>query len=105
MKAKQKGYRFEIAVRDMLREKGIPAERVPLSGSMGGAFADDIVIGTLQNPIMRGEAKHRENINKQLWEWLNGVDFTILKRNHKEPIVLITFEEFVEYIKWKTTAI
>ena len=43
LKSRNKGARNETAITNMLKDAGIEAERVPLSGA-GGTFAGDILI-------------------------------------------------------------
>lgn len=99
-KAKNKGRRFENVVADKLTENNIPAERIPLSGSLGGKFDCDVVIGTPDNPIAKIECKHREKISKELWEWLEGNKYLAIKRNNYQPLVMMTLEDFIQlYLK------
>lgn len=93
-RSKQKGTRFENTIADHLTNNGIPSERIPLSGSLGGKYDSDVVIGTPDDIKAKFECKNRENIAKTLWEWLEGNDYLALKRNHYKPLVLMTLEEF-----------
>lgn len=98
-KQKDKGRRHENEVAKLLTENGIPAERIPLSGSFGGKYDCDVVIGTPESPIARVECKHRENISKQLWEWLDGNDYLVVKRNNHKNLVVMDIEEFIRVKK------
>lgn len=95
-KAKDKGRRLENAIVDELVNNGIPAIRVPLSGSLGGAFSDDVIIGSIDSPIARIECKNRESISQQIWDWLEGVNFLALKRNHKPMLIVMEISEFTK---------
>lgn len=55
------------------QDKGLPAERQPLSGQLGGSFAGDIKIKTGAGTII-AESKYQAN----------GKGFAFLTRTHKE---------------------
>ena len=95
-KAKDKGRRLENIVVKTLNDNDIPAKRVPLSGSLRGEYSDDIVIGTIEQPIARIECKNREQISKNLWEWLDNVDYLIVKKNQYKPLVIMDMDKFIE---------
>lgn len=97
--AKSKGYRFEKEVADTLTNSGIDAERVPLSGSFGGKYDCDVVIGTPEQPKAKIEAKYRENINKDIWVWLKGNDFLALRRNKHKALIVMDIDKFIELYK------
>jgi Holliday junction resolvase len=95
-KQRDKGRRFENEVANKLTEAGIPSERVPLSGSFGGKYDSDVVIGTCDSPIDKIECKNRENISKLIWEWLEGNDYLALRRNNYPALVVMTLDRFIE---------
>ena len=98
-KSRNKGRYFENMVVKTLCDAGIESERVPLSGSLGGKYADDIVIGSIDNPQARIECKFHANMKKELWEWLENVDFLAIKRNNKKTLIVMDVEKFVSLIK------
>ena len=98
-KAKDKGRRFENRIATTLTDNGIPTERIPLSGSFGGKYDCDCVIGTPEEPIAKIECKNRESISKQFWEWLEGNDYLILTRNHYKDLVVMDMEHFIKLYK------
>ena len=83
----------------VLTSNGIEAERVPLSGSFGGKYDCDVVLGSVDHPKGKIECKNRESLSKYLWEWLEGNDYLVIKRNQKDPLVIMTMEDFVELKK------
>lgn len=95
-KAKDKGRYFENKIATTLTNNGIPSERIPLSGSFGGKYDSDVVIGTPEHPLKKIECKARESISKQLWEWLDGNDYLAIKRNHHKPLIIMDMESFME---------
>jgi len=98
-KEKQKGTRFENLVTKKLLMSGIAAERIPLSGSLGGKYDSDVIIGTPDDPKAKIECKNRENIAKTTWEWLEGNDYLAIKRNNFIPLVVMTLDEFIRLKK------
>lgn len=84
--SRRKGGRVEREIVALLTEAGLPAERVPLSGSAGGSFTGDIRVG----PWL-AEVKARKSGAgfKTLEGWLGSNDLLVLKRNHAEPMVLL----------------
>lgn len=100
-RSKDKGRRLETQVVDLLTSAGIPAERVPLSGGIGNKYSDDVVIGSIDSPQARVECKNRESLAEYLWDYLDPVDYLVLKKNHKKPLVVMDFERFVALISVK----
>lgn len=102
-KSKDKGRRFEHQIADTLTAGGIPAKRVFMSGQL--ANVDECLDGDVRI-IATGEkieGKHRENINKDLWLWLEGNSYLALKRNNQTPLMVMTLEQFVKLYKGPTT--
>ena len=100
-KAKDKGRRFENETAKILNNNDIKAERIPLSGSFGGKYDCDVVIGTPEDPEAKIECKNREDNPKKLWEWLDGNDFVALRRNNYKPLILMDMDMFIELWKAK----
>lgn len=68
--SKRKGSHYEREFVQRVQDLGLPAHRVPLSGAMGGRFADDVVVAD----EWRIECKYRADGSgfKRLYEWLGG---------------------------------
>ena len=65
-KSRSKGLLNERQIVNLLKEIGLTAQRVPLSGAAGGLFAGDIVIdGQVY------EAKIKATGFKQIYDWLD----------------------------------
>jgi Holliday junction resolvase len=86
--SRQKGNRLERAVVRALQEAGLAAERVPLSGAARGRFSGDLSVPLL-GVDRRVEVKARANGFRQLYDWLNGADFLIVKADRLEPLVVL----------------
>lgn len=99
--AKDKGRRLENQVVKLLEEAGLPAERIPLSGSLGGKYSSDVVLGSVDKPLARFECKNRENIADYMWSYLEPVDYLVIKKNGKKPLVVMAFDQFTELLKHK----
>jgi len=99
---KQKGDRAERYVRDLLNAvPGVHAQRVPLSGAVGGNFSGDLYVITPNN---RYTAEVKARANAEGWvsikSWLNSNDFLFLKEDHEDPLVVIpwrVFEDMLDY--------
>jgi Holliday junction resolvase len=89
--SRDKGNRTERNVVAFLREHGIEAERVPLSGAAQGSFGGDI---RLKETGQRVEVKARANGFSTLYRWLEGNDFLFVKADRRETLVVMTLEEF-----------
>ena len=99
--SKIKGTRVENLIVSLHNEAGVDAERVPLSGSLGGKYSGDLVIGGIDSPIFRGEVKARKTGNgfSTLEGWLEGNDILYLKRDRRQPFVAMTWDVYEELIK------
>lgn len=100
-KSKAKGTRLESAIVKTLTDSGIEAERIPLSGSLGGKYSSDVVIGSVDNPLYRIECKNRESIADYMWTYLEPVDFLVLKKNHKPALVVMELDQFIDLLRNK----
>ena len=98
-KSRDKGLRNERNLVTELRESGLPAERVPLSGAAGGAFSGDLIVCDL-----RFEAKARKDGFKELHRWLADNDGLFLKTDRKEQLVVLPmriFRQLLWQIGWR----
>lgn len=91
---KRKGSRIEREIVNHLKGKGIPAKRVPLSGSTDGFKGDIIIDGSL-----KCEVKARKDGFKQIYKWLEGNDYLFLKADRKKVLVVMDIDEFIELLK------
>jgi Holliday junction resolvase len=83
-----KGTRTERAIVKVLQANSIAAVRVPLSGSVGGRFAGDIVLPLMGRDLCI-EVKARATGFRELYSWLNGRDVLIVKADRQEPLVVV----------------
>jgi hypothetical protein len=86
--SRQKGNRTERAIVHLLQQRGFGAERVPLSGAARGRFGGDISVPLL-GIDRRVEVKCRGNGFRELYSWLDGADFLIVRADRREPLVVL----------------
>lgn len=100
-KAKQRGYQVEIWLRDKHLENGIPCERVPLSGLMGGKYTGDLCIPNIENKEFVCESKARRNGEgfAVLEGWMEGKDILFVKRNNRDPLVVLPFKIYLAIMR------
>lgn len=91
--ARNKGYRGEHQLVVILKEAGLDATRVPLSGAADG-FKDDIHLEG-----EHGEVKLRGDGFKNLYKWLEGVRFLFTKADRKGYLVTMRLEDFIPIIQ------
>jgi hypothetical protein len=98
-----KGAVYERAIVNTLKEAGIAAKRVPLSGmgheaSEDGEFAGDIVLPWL-GKREKFEAKKRGNGFSLLYRWLGRHRGLFVAADRKETLVILRMSDFVELIR------
>jgi Holliday junction resolvase len=95
--SREKGNRTERAIVRLLQDRGLAAERVPLSGAARGRFAGDLSVPVLGRDL-RGEAKARANGFKRLYDWLENSDFLVLHADRKSLLVVVRLELAAEVV-------
>ncbi len=90
---KHKGNRVENQMVKLLLDADIPAQRVPLSGQVGGLFSGDIRIA--ENYTAEVKARKNGEGFATIQRWLGENDFLFLKQDRKSPIVVMTWEMFI----------
>ncbi len=75
--SKRKGSVYEREFVRLCDDAGLPAERVPLSGAMGGSYTEDVVVAH----TWRIECKYRTNGTgfKTLYDWLGSDDLLVVE--------------------------
>jgi len=93
---RDKGARVEREIVNILKESGIQAERVPLSGAAGGSYTGDVVV----LDKFRAEVKARkEGIGfALLYKWLSDNDMLIVKQDRCKPLVVIPLDNLKEFL-------
>ncbi len=98
-RSRDKGARGERHLVNYLQGEAFAAERVPLSGAMGGRFGADVSIPVL-GVDRRGEVKVRANGFKQIYDWLTpGVDYLFHKSDRNEWLVTLRLRDGIAIAK------
>ena len=92
--SRQKGDRFEREVVNYLKDAGLDASRVPLSGAAGGEFSGDVVVQG-----HKGECKTRKRFIGQFLGWIEGNHFLFLKQDRSATLVVMRIETYAELLK------
>ncbi len=92
---RRKGDRVEREVLARLREGGLEARRVPLSGSAPG-WEGDLVVRLPGLGEVRAEVKARKRFG--LEAWLEGRGLLLLKPDRKPPLVVLRLEDFLRLV-------
>ena len=92
--SRQKGDRFERECVNKLRELGVEASRVPLSGAAGGDYAGDVMVQG-----HRIECKTRKRAWSDLFGWLPGNAALFIKADRTDTLVVMSLETFAEMLK------
>jgi hypothetical protein len=82
----------------LLQDHGLGAERVPLSGAVGGSYVGDLTVPLIGRDHVV-EVKVRGTGFNQLYDWLDGRDILVVKADRKEPLVVIPIKLAVEIAK------
>ena len=100
-KGKIRGYQNEKWTEQKHKEAGIPCERVPLSGSIGGKYAGDLAIPDVNRRMFILECKARRGGAgfKVLEGWMKDKDILIVKRNYQDPLVVMSFDLYLRFMK------
>lgn len=87
-KSRDKGYRLEHELVEKLKEMGLSAERIPLSGAVGGSFSGDLIVnGKI------AEVKGRAEGFKNLYNWLEGRDILFIRADRKEWLAVVRLKD------------
>lgn len=101
--SRQKGYRIEHELVNILKERGIRAYRVPLSG--GSVIKGDIIINDKEVCQVKGRGKGFKFIYDSLEYEEEGkkkeYDYLFIKADRKDYLVVMTLEKFLSLIGGK----
>lgn len=103
--AKTKGTRIEREIATKLTEAGIPSKRIVMSGAAArydSRLTGDIDVGVIEdNPLFKAEVKARKDGKgfAQLERWQGDNDLLFLRRNHRDPMVVMDWDVFLEIME------
>lgn len=92
-RSRQKGDRFERDCVNRLRDLGIAAQRVPLSGAAGGLFSSDVIVAG-----RKIECKTRKRFIGQFLSWLEGNFALFVKEDRSETLVVMRLDDFAAFL-------
>jgi hypothetical protein len=91
--SKRKGSRFEVEVVHALQRAGLAAEKVPLSGAVGGRFAGDVSVPV--RGIDRAlQCKRRRRSFTSLYGAIDGHYALVLRDDGQKPLVVLSLDDF-----------
>ncbi len=98
---RRKGDRLEREVVKLLEAAGIPAKRVPLSGSARGYPGD--VLATMAGRDHVLECKSRRDF-ATLYGWLQHRDALVLKGDRREHLVVLRLSDLLNALQSEVAA-
>lgn len=98
-RSKAKGSRIEREIVELHLDLGHKAERMPLSGSLGGKYAGDVLLDI--GVQLRGEVKARKNGEgfAVLEKWLGEQHLLFLRKDKSKPIVTMRWETYAMFLR------
>lgn len=104
--AKRKGTRIEREIVQLHIAAGVPCMRVPQSGAIGTRHPEfEILKGDVRvfpgtAKCLVGEVKARASGQgfKTIERWLRDNDLLFLRRDRAEPIVVMTFGVYIDFL-------
>lgn len=100
--SRQKGDRFERQIVDFMQERGVAAERIPLSGSSPfGSFSGYDLNVPLLGASLKAECKHMGNGFRTLYGWLahGSNDFLIIRADRSAPLAVFPLDLLIALIQ------
>ena len=97
--SRNKGAAYEREIVNQLKDYGIEAERVPLSGAMKGNYGGDIKLGPVLGYI--GECKRSKKSLSRIYKALeqDNADFLFARDDGKETVAIVRMETLLTLFK------
>ena len=93
--SRDKGANYERELVNDFKERGLKAQRVPLSGATEYAKNDiEVTAGFDGKTVFSGEAKRRAGLPKFFTEALNGADFAAFRQDRGETLIVLRLDTF-----------
>jgi|TARA_Y100000015_G_scaffold13333_1_gene12829 Holliday junction resolvase len=98
--ARVKGASFEREIVNWHKERGVDAERIPLSGAMKGNYASDIKIGP--QLALTAECKRRARGWQDIYDAFDqdNSDVVFIRKDRKPALVVLTMETYETFLEW-----
>jgi len=98
--SRDKGANYERELVNAFKDRGLAAQRVPLSGATDYAKGDvEVTAGFDGKTIYRGECKRRAKLPKFLTESLGDNDFLALRCDRGETLIVLRLDAFGELLQ------
>lgn len=96
--SRNKGAAYEREIVNQLKDYGIEAERVPLSGAMKGNYGGDIKLGPVLGYI--GECKRTKKGLTRIYKALeqDNADFLFARDDGKETVAVMRMETLISIL-------
>ena len=96
--SRNKGAVYEREIVNYLKDNGIEAERVPLSGAMKGNYGGDIKLGPVLGYI--GECKRTKKRLTHIYKALeqDNADFLFARDDGKETVAVMRMETLISIL-------
>jgi hypothetical protein len=89
-RSRAKGQRNEQAIVNLLKDAGLAALRVPLSGAQAGFGGDVLIDGE------RYEAKIRADGFREIYKWIDGNAGLFLRADRQEPLIVVRVSDWIK---------
>jgi hypothetical protein len=94
--SKRKGDGFEREVVKALQERGLAAEKIPLSGAVkGGSFEGDITV-PVRGADKKLECKRRARSFGTIYGWMGDNFALVVRDNNTPPLVVMRLDDFAK---------
>lgn len=90
-----KGHQFERDIVNVLKERGIRARRVPLSGALGGNLSGDV---SIFDGTFKLELKRQDLSVKRLTDLLADNDALVMKADHRPIYVFCPWDHYLKLL-------
>ncbi|MEN2984326.1 MAG: hypothetical protein ABDH25_04800 [Dictyoglomaceae bacterium] len=97
-KSKDKGYRLEHNLEKILKDNGVIAKRIPLSGA---SFIKGDLLIIINGKEFLGEVKGRSQGFKEIYKFIDGKDFLFLKADYKDYLIVMSLDKFLNLLRDK----
>lgn len=98
--SRDKGANYERELVNAFKDRGLAAQRVPLSGATTYAKNDvEVVAGFDGITKFCGEAKRRAGLPKFFTEALDGADFAAFRQDRGETLIVLRLDTFASLLQ------
>ena len=96
---RDKGNRIERELINRLKDSGIDAKRVPLSGMCEGFKGDIVLVANGKDLVAEVKSRAQASGWRTVKVWLGDNDLLFLREDReKDPLVVMRWEQFLEFI-------